>query len=94
MTFGVVGVVAFAGFGGNEEFVEVEIESEVMVIGKGEGECGTDTQICGEKCGIFAVVVLRFGTDVRDVPSPRPLTFVASDDGVGGEISGDVGGKG
>ena len=62
-----------------------------MIIGQREGERCTQTQVGGKKRRIIAIVIRHLGAYVRDIPTPGPLTFAASDDGIGGVVSRDVG---
>ena len=62
-----------------------------MVVGKRKGECRAEFQVCWQEGRVVTAAVSHFRTNVRDVPANRPLTFVSANDGVGGEVTRDVG---
>ena len=57
-------------------------------IGSSDNESCTQFEIRGQESGILAAVIAHLSAYVGNIPTPRPLAFVAPDDGIGGIIQG------
>ena len=80
-------------FGRHEQFIGIHRECEIVVISQRECKRRTDTQIGGQESRVVAVVVRHLRAHIREVPTPRPLTLIASDNRIGGKVARDVGSK-
>ena len=91
LAFDTVGEVAPAGFRRHKKLVKIQRESQCVVVGEREHESCTQFEIRGQESGILAAVIAHLCAYVGNIPTPRPLAFVAPDDGIGGIISGNIG---